>query len=163
MARLIGTSAIGVMMKTISTKPHEVQRAWHVIDANEQVLGRLASRVATILRGKHKPTYTPHVDTGDYVVIINAEKIKVTGNKAEDKIYNHHSGYPGGIKSINFNDLMVKDATRALEFAIHGMMPKGPLGRQMARKLKIYAGAEHPHEAQQPQALITEMTTTEEV
>lgn len=150
-------------MKTISTKPHEVQRAWHVIDANEQVLGRLASRVATLLRGKHKPTYTPHVDTGDYVVIINAEKIKVTGNKAEDKIYNHHSGYPGGIKSINFNDLMVKDATRALEIAIHGMMPKGPLGRQMARKLKIYAGAEHPHEAQQPQALITEMTTTEEV
>lgn len=150
-------------MKTISTKPHEVQRAWHVIDANEQVLGRLASKVAAILRGKHKPTYTPHVDTGDFVVIINAEKIKVTGNKVNDKIYNHHSNYPGGIKSINFKDLMAKDGTRALEIAIHGMMPKGPLGRQMARKLKIYAGAEHPHEAQQPQALDIQETTREEV
>jgi large subunit ribosomal protein L13 len=150
-------------MKTISTKPHEVQRAWHVIDANEQVLGRLASKVAAILRGKHKPIYTPHVDTGDFVIIINAEKVKVTGNKRDDKIYNHHTGYPGGIKSINFKDLMAKDGTRALEIAINGMMPKGPLGRQMARKLKIYAGAQHPHEAQQPQALSIEETTTEEV
>lgn len=137
-------------MKTISTKPHEVQRAWHVIDANGQVLGRLASRVAAILRGKHKPTYTPHVDTGDYVIIINAKDVLVTGAKRSDKVYHHHTGHPGGIKSINFEDLMAKDATRALEIAIHGMMPKGPLGRQMARKLKIYAGAEHPHEAQQP-------------
>jgi len=150
-------------MKTISTKPHEVQRAWHVIDANEQVLGRLASKVAAILRGKHKPIYTPHVDTGDFVIIINAEKVKVTGKKRDDKIYNHHTGHPGGIKSINFNDLMAKDGTRALEIAINGMMPKGPLGRQMTRKLKIYAGAQHPHEAQQPQALRIEETTTEEV
>jgi large subunit ribosomal protein L13 len=150
-------------MKTISTKPHEVQRAWHVIDANEQVLGRLASKVAAILRGKHKPTYTPHVDTGDFVIIINAEKIKVTGKKRDDKIYNHHTGHPGGIKSINFNDLMAKDGTRALEIAINGMMPKGPLGRQMTRKLKIYTGAQHPHEAQQPQAFSFEETTTEEV
>lgn len=150
-------------MKTLSTKPHEVQRAWHVIDANEQVLGRLASRVASILRGKHKPIYTPHVDTGDFVIIINAEKVKVTGKKRDDKIYNHHTGHPGGIKSINFNDLMAKDGTRALEIAINGMMPKGPLGRQMTRKLKIYAGAAHPHEAQQPQAFSVEQATTEEV
>lgn len=140
-------------MKTISAKPHEVQRDWHVIDAKEQVLGRLATKIATLLRGKHKPIYTPHVDTGDYVVVVNAGQIKVTGKKTSDKIYNHHTGYPGGIKSINFEDLMAKDGTRALEIAVKGMLPKGPLGRQMAKKLKIYAGSEHPHTAQQPQAL----------
>lgn len=140
-------------MKTISAKPHEVQRDWHVIDAKEQVLGRLATKIATLLRGKHKPIYTPHVDTGDYVVVVNAGQVKVTGKKTSDKIYNHHTGYPGGIKSINFEDLMAKDGTRALEIAVKGMLPKGPLGRQMAKKLKIYAGSEHPHTAQQPQAL----------
>lgn len=154
-APLLSRSAIGVEMKTISTKPHEVQRAWHLIDANGQVLGRLASRVAAILRGKHKPTFTPHVDTGDFVVIINAEKVKVTGNKAEGKMYHHHTGHPGGIKSYSFNELMDKNPIRALEIAIQGMMPKGPLGREMTRKLKVYPGAEHPHEAQQPQ--ITEV------
>lgn len=140
-------------MKTFSAKPESVKRDWFVINAENAVLGRLATEVARRLRGKHKPEYTPHVDTGDYIVIINAEKIRVTGNKAEDKMYHHHSSYPGGLKSINFNKLLEKAPERIIEKAVKGMLPKGPLGRDMFRKLKVYAGSEHQHAAQQPVTL----------
>jgi large subunit ribosomal protein L13 len=140
-------------MKTFSAKAHEVQRDWLVVDANEKVLGRLATEVARRLRGKHKAEYTPHVDTGDYIVVINAEKIRVTGRKFTDKTYYSHSGYPGGIKSISFEKLQAKNPARILELAVKGMLPKNPLGREMYRKLKIYVGGEHPHTAQQPKVL----------
>lgn len=140
-------------MKTYSAKNETVQRDWYVVDASEKTLGRLASAIATRLRGKHKPEYTPHVDTGDYVVVVNCEKIRVTGNKRTGKIYHHHTGYPGGIKGISFEKLIDKAPERVLEKAVKGMLPKGPLGRDMFRKLKVYAGTEHPHTAQQPQEL----------
>lgn len=140
-------------MKTFSAKPDSVQRDWYVVDATGKTLGRLASEIATRLRGKHKPEYTPHVDTGDYIVVVNAEKVQVTGNKANDKIYYRHSGFPGGLKKTNFQMLIEKHPQRAIELAVKGMMPRNPLGRAMLRKLKVYAGNEHPHTAQQPQAL----------
>ncbi len=140
-------------MKTFSAKPHEVEHGWYVVDANDKVLGRLASEIARRLRGKHKAIYTPHVDTGDYIVVVNAEKLRVTGNKALDKKYYRHTGFPGGIHETNFTDLQAKHPGRALEKAVKGMLPKGPLGYAMIKKLKVYAGAEHPHAAQQPQAL----------
>ena len=140
-------------MKTFSAKPADVQRDWYVIDATDKVLGRLASEVASRLRGKHKPEFTPHVDTGDYIVIVNASKICVTGKKATDKVYYRHSGYPGGIKSITFDKLLQKAPERIIELAVKSMLPKGPLGRAMARKLKVYGGAEHKHASQQPQTL----------
>jgi|TARA_B100000768_G_scaffold155973_1_gene153316 large subunit ribosomal protein L13 len=140
-------------MKTYSAKPETVERDWFVIDAEDKTLGRLAVAVATRLRGKHKPEYTPHVDTGDYIVVVNAEKVAVTGKKATDKIYYSHSGYPGGIKDINFQDLIAKAPERVIQSAVKGMLPRGPLGREMFRKLKVYAGSQHPHTAQQPQTL----------
>lgn len=140
-------------MKTYSAKPETVKREWFVVDAAEQTLGRLATEVARRLRGKHKPEYTPHVDTGDYIVVINAEKIQVTGNKPTDKMYHHHTGYPGGLKSISFEKLIDKAPERTIQNAVKGMLPKGPLGRAMFKKLKVYPGAEHPHTAQQPQEL----------
>ncbi|MBA3979988.1 MAG: 50S ribosomal protein L13 [Alcanivorax sp.] len=140
-------------MKTFSAKPDSVKRDWYVVDASGKTLGRLASEIATRLRGKHKPEYTPHVDTGDYIVVVNAEKIHVTGKKASDKMYYRHSGFPGGIKEANFETLIAKKPEQVLELAVKGMMPRNPLGRAMLGKLKVYAGAEHPHTAQQPQAL----------
>jgi large subunit ribosomal protein L13 len=140
-------------MKTFSAKPDAVQRDWYLVDAAGKTLGRLAAEIAHRLRGKHKPEYTPHVDTGDYIVVVNAEKVQVTGKKASDKIYYSHSEFPGGIKEISFEKLMDKAPTRALEIAIKGMLPHNPLGRAMFRKLKVYAGTEHPHTAQQPQSL----------
>lgn len=140
-------------MKTFSAKAHEVRRDWLVIDAADKTLGRLASEIARRLRGKHKPEYTPHVDTGDYIVVINADRIRVTGNKASDKMYHHHTGYIGNMKSISFEKLQAKAPGRVLELAVKGMLPKNPLGRAMYRKLKIYAGPEHQHAAQQPKAL----------
>ena len=140
-------------MKTFTAKPETVKRDWFVVDAAGQTLGRLATEIASRLRGKHKPEYTPHVDTGDYIVVINAEQVRVTGAKASDKKYYSHSGFPGGIKEINFEKLIAKKPEMVLESAIKGMLPKGPLGRAMFRKLKVYAGAEHQHAAQQPQVL----------
>jgi len=140
-------------MKTFSAKPHEVERDWYVVDASDKVLGRLASEIARRLRGKHKPVFTPHVDTGDYIVVVNVEKLRVTGNKAEDKKYYRHSGYPGGIYETNFTKLQQRFPARVLEKAVKGMLPKGPLGYAMLKKLKCYAGTEHPHSAQQPKAL----------
>jgi large subunit ribosomal protein L13 len=140
-------------MKTFVAKPAEVKRDWYVVDAEGKTLGRLATEIALRLRGKHKAEYTPHVDTGDYIVVINAEKVTVTGNKAKDKIYYHHTGYIGGIKSISFEDLIERAPERVIEKAVKGMLPKGPLGRAMYRKLKVYAGSEHQHSAQQPQVL----------
>ncbi|MBY5993083.1 50S ribosomal protein L13 [Ferrimonas balearica] len=140
-------------MKTFTAKPESVQRDWFIIDAEGKTLGRLATEVARRLRGKHKPEYTPHVDTGDNIIIINAEKVTVTGNKAAAKMYYRHSGYPGGIKEINFADLQARKPEMIIEKAVKGMLPKGPLGRAMFRKLKVYAGAEHKHAAQQPQVL----------
>ncbi|VAW74088.1 LSU ribosomal protein L13p (L13Ae) [hydrothermal vent metagenome] len=140
-------------MKTFSAKAHEVRRDWFVVDAADKTLGRLASEIARRLRGKHKPTYTPHVDTGDYIVVVNAEKIRVTGRKATDKMYHHHTGYIGNLKSISFEKLQAKAPGRVLELAVKGMLPKNPLGRAMYRKLKIFAGAEHQHAAQQPKVL----------
>lgn len=140
-------------MKTFSANSKTVRREWLVVDAENQVLGRLAAEIARRLRGKHKAEYTPHVDTGDYVVVVNAEKIAVTGNKANDKIYYHHTGYPGGIKAIPLAEMLEKHPTRVLENAVRGMLPKNKLGRAMLGKLKIYAGAEHAHEAQQPKPL----------
>jgi large subunit ribosomal protein L13 len=139
--------------KTASAKGHEVIRHWHVVDAEGQVVGRLASRVAAILRGKHKPSYTPHVDTGDFVVVINADKARFTGNKEEDKTYFSHSGYPGGTSFRTPSEMRVKKPAFIIENAVKGMLPKNKLGRQMLTKLKVYAGAEHPHQAQQPTAL----------
>jgi len=140
-------------MKTFSAKPQEVTHAWVVVDATDKVLGRLASQIALRLRGKHKPEYTPHVDTGDYIIVTNAAKIKVTGNKALDKHYYRHTGYPGGIKETNYGKMHAKFPTRPLEIAVKGMLPKGPLGYAMFKKLKVYAGGEHPHTAQQPKSL----------
>ena len=140
-------------MKTFVAKPETVQRDWFVVDATDKTLGRLASEIALRLRGKHKPEYTPHVDTGDYIVVVNAEKVTVTGNKAKGKIYYSHSGYPGGLKDTTFEKLIEKKPEMVLEKAVKGMLPKGPLGRAMFRKMKVYAGADHNHAAQQPQVL----------
>lgn len=140
-------------MKTFSAKPHEVKRDWYVVDASDKVLGRLAAEVARRLRGKHKAEYTPHVDTGDFIVVVNVEKLRVTGNKELDKKYFRHSGYPGGIYETNFRNMQQRFPGRVLEKAVRGMLPKGPLGYAMLKKLKCYAGAEHPHTAQQPKAL----------
>ena len=140
-------------MKTFSAKPETVKRDWFVIDAENKVLGRLATEVARRLRGKHKPEYTPHVDTGDYIVIINADKIAVTGNKEQNKMYHHHTGYPGGLKSMTLEKLREKAPERIIEKAVKGMLPKNPLGRAMFAKLKVFAGSEHAHTAQQPQPL----------
>ena len=138
-------------MKTFTAKPSDIKREWLLIDATDKTLGRLATEVATILRGKNKPEFTPHMDTGDYVIIINAEKVAVTGNKRKDKTYIHHTGYIGGIKSISFDKLIAIHPERVLEKAVKGMLPRGPLGRVMYKKLKVYAGENHPHTAQQPQ------------
>ena len=140
-------------MKTFSAKPETVKRDWFVIDAEDKVLGRLATEIARRLRGKHKAEYTPHVDTGDYIVVINADKVAVTGNKMKDKMYHHHTGYPGGLKSVNFEKLQAEKPEMIIEKAVKGMLPKNPLGRDMFRKLKVYAGSEHNHAAQQPTAL----------
>ena len=140
-------------MKTFSAKAHEVNRDWYVVDAEGKTLGRLASEVARRLRGKHKPVYTPHVDTGDYIIVVNADKVHVTGNKASDKIYYHHTGYVGNLKSASFEQMQVKAPGRVIELAVKGMLPKNPLGRAMYRKLKVYAGPDHNHAAQQPKPL----------
>jgi large subunit ribosomal protein L13 len=137
-------------VRTYSPKPGDVQRQWHVIDATDVVLGRLASQAATLLRGKHKPVYAPHVDTGDYVIIINAGKVHLSGNKKTQKLAYRHSGYPGGLRSVRYGDLLEKNPEKAIEKAIKGMLPKNSLGRQMLSKLKVYAGDVHPHTAQQP-------------
>lgn len=141
-------------MKTFSAKKETVQQNWFVVDAKDKILGRLASEIAKRLRGKHKAEYTPHVDTGDYIIVTNVEKIRVTGNKRKDKIYYRHSDYPGGLKQTNFSDMQKNHPERILETAVKGMLPKNPLGRDMFRKLKIYAGDQHPHGAQQPQVLM---------
>ncbi len=140
-------------MKTFSAKPHEVVHGWFVVDANDKVLGRLASEIARRLRGKHKPIYTPHCDTGDYIVVVNVDKLRVTGAKDEGKIYYRHTTYPGGIRETTFAKMQDKHPGRALELAVKGMLPKGPLGYAMLKKMKVYAGGEHPHTAQQPQTL----------
>ncbi len=140
-------------MKTYSVKAGEIQHAWYVVDAKDQVLGRLATRIATVLRGKHKPTYSPHLDVGDYVVVINARDVRLTGRKAQQKEYFRHSGYMGGDRMIPFETMIAKHPERVIERAVRGMLPKGALGRQMAGKLKVYAGSEHPHTAQQPRPL----------
>jgi large subunit ribosomal protein L13 len=137
-------------MKTVSMRAQDVQRSWLIVDAENKTLGRLATEIASRLRGKHKPEYTPHVDTGDYIVVVNADKVRVTGAKTTDKIYYHHTGYPGGIKGISFEHLRQKHPERIIEKAVKGMLPHNPLGREMLRKLKVYAGSEHPHSAQQP-------------
>ncbi len=141
------------LMKTFSAKSHEVKRDWLVVDASDKVLGRLATEIARRLRGKHKAEYTPHVDTGDYIVVTNAEKVIVTGRKFTDKMYYRHTGYPGGIKSDSFEKLQARNPVRIIELAVKGMLPKNPLGREMYRKLKVYVGNEHPHAAQQPKQL----------
>ncbi|SET00794.1 LSU ribosomal protein L13P [Nitrosomonas marina] len=140
-------------MKTFSAKAHEVKHDWYVIDATDKVLGRLASAIAHRLRGKHKAIYTPHVDTGDYIVVINVDKLRITGNKADDKKYYRHTGYPGGLYETNFRKMRARFPGRPLEKAVKGMLPKGPLGYAMIKKLKLYAGDAHPHAAQQPQPL----------
>ena len=139
-----------MIVKTVSAREQDVQRDWYVVDAQGQTLGRLATQVATLLRGKHKPYYTPHVDCGDYVVVVNAEKIHVTGNKMTQKVYYRHSGYPGGLKQVTLRDQLQKFPDRVVEHAVRGMLPKNRLGRRMFKKLKVYAGPDHPHEAQQP-------------
>lgn len=138
-------------MKSYIANPAEVERKWYVIDAEDKTLGKIASEVASILRGKKKPIYTPHVDTGDYVIVINAEKVRVTGKKEEQKIYKSHSGYPGGLKETTLRELRAKKPEEIIRHAVKGMMPKGKLGRQMFKKLKVYAGPEHPHTAQNPE------------
>ncbi|AXT84028.1 50S ribosomal protein L13 [Aeromicrobium sp. A1-2] len=138
-------------MRTFSPKPSDITRQWHVIDAEDIVLGRLAVQAATLLRGKHKPTYAPHVDGGDFVIIVNAEKVALSGNKRTDKLAYRHSGYPGGLKSIAYGDLLNKDARKAIEKSVRGMLPKNRLGDQLITKLKVYSGPEHPHTAQKPQ------------
>ena len=140
-------------MKTFSAKPHEVRREWLVVDAAGKTLGRLPTEIASRLRGKHKPEFTPHVDTGDYIVVINAEKVAVTGRKMTDKVYYHHTGHIGNLKSITLEKQLQKHPERVIQTAVKGMLPKNPLGRAMFRKLKVYAGEQHPHEAQQPRAL----------
>lgn len=140
-------------MKTVFVTSGTAERAWYIIDAEGKPLGRIAARVATILRGKHKPTYTPSQETGDFVVIINAAKAAITGRKFQDKMYHHHTGFPGGLKSFTYRQLVERQPTEPMERAIHGMLPKGPLGRKLAKNVKIYAGAEHPHAAQQPASI----------
>jgi large subunit ribosomal protein L13 len=140
-------------MKTFSAKPAEVKRDWYIIDATDKTLGRLSTEIARRLRGKHKAEYTPHVDTGDYIIVVNAEKIRVTGNKMKDKMYHHHTGFIGNLKSISLEKLLQKAPNRVIETAVKGMLPKNPLGRAMFKKLKVYAGPEHTHTAQQPKAL----------
>ena len=140
-------------MKTYSAKTGEVNQAWFIVDATDKTLGRLASEIAHRLRGKHKPEYTPHIDTGDYIVVVNAEKVKVTGAKSTDKMYHHHTGYPGGLKSFSFEKLVERAPERVLQRTVKGMLPRNPLGRAMFRKLKVYAGSEHPHTSQQPETL----------
>ncbi len=139
-------------MSTYMAKPANVERKWYVIDAEGVVLGRLASQVALMLRGKHKPTFTPHVDTGDFIIVVNTDKIVLTGNKLNDKIYYHHTGHPGGLKETKYRDLMANKSEFALKKAVRGMLPKGPLGNKMLKKLKVYAGPEHEHAAQKPEA-----------
>jgi len=139
--------------KTYSAKPTDIERTWYVVDATDQTLGRLATRIASILKGKHKPIYTPHMDVGDFVIVVNADKVHVTGRKMEQKVYYRHSGYPGGLSEISLRDQLVKHPTRVVERAVWGMLPKNALGRQMYRKLKVYAGPDHPHAAQQPEVL----------
>ncbi|MGI6751585.1 MAG: 50S ribosomal protein L13 [Anaerovoracaceae bacterium] len=139
-------------MKSFIAKPHEVERKWYVVDAEGKTLGRLATEVASILRGKKKAIFTPHVDTGDYVIVVNAEKVEVTGNKRNDKVYKRHTGYPGGLRQVNFEMLQAKKPEEIIRHAVKGMMPKGKLGRQMFKKLKVYAGPEHKHGAQKPEA-----------
>lgn len=141
------------MKTTVSAREQDIQRDWYVVDAQGQTLGRLATRVASVLRGKHKPIYTPHVDCGDYVVIVNAEKIHTTGRRLTQKKYYRHSGYPGGLKEVTLRDQLQKFPNRVLEQAVRGMLPKNRLGRQMFKKLKVYAGPDHPHQAQQPKVL----------
>ena len=138
-------------MSSYIAKPSEIERKWYILDADGKTLGRLCTEAAMILRGKKKPTYTPFLDTGDYVIIINASKVQVTGNKGTDKIYKHHTGYPGGLKEATVDEMMAKDPEEVIRHAVKGMMPKGPLGRQMFKKLKVYAGAEHNHAAQKPE------------
>ena len=140
-------------MKTYHAKPHEIERKWYIIDAKDQVLGRLASKAAHILKGKHKPQYTPHIDTGDFVIVINAEKVRLTGNKAQAKVYKHHTGHPGGLKEETFGEAIQKHPERVIEHAVKGMLPKNTLGRAQGMKLKVYAGSEHPHAAQNPTEL----------
>jgi len=140
-------------MKTFSAKPETVQHDWYVVDASGKVLGRLASEIARRLRGKHKPEFTPHVDTGDYIVVLNVDKLRVTGRKAQNKIYYRHTGYPGGIYSASFAKLQARHPDRVLRLAVKGMLPKGPLGYAMIKKMKMYTGADHPHSAQQPKPL----------
>jgi len=140
-------------MKTFSAKSHEVQHDWFIVDATGKVLGRIATEIARRLRGKHKPEFTPHVDTGDYIVVVNADKLRVTGNKTKDKLYHRHTTYPGGLYTTNFEKMQAKHPERVLQLAVKGMLPKGPLGYAMIKKMKVYAGAEHPHSAQQPQTL----------
>lgn len=141
------------MMTTESAKPAEVRRVWHLVDAEGKTLGRLATELARRLRGKHKPQYTPHVDTGDYIVVVNAEKIRVTGNKRNDKMYHRHTGYVGHLRSTNLSDMLATHPERVIQIAVKGMLPRNPLGRAMFKKLKVYAGPEHRHAAQQPQPL----------
>jgi large subunit ribosomal protein L13 len=140
-------------VKTYVTKPGEVEREWFVVDAEGKTLGRLATGIARILRGKHKPSYSPAVDVGDYVIVLNAEKVRVTGRKLDQKFYYRHSGYPGGLREISLRDQLAKHPTRVIEHAVRGMLPKNPLGRRMLKKLKVYAGTDHPHSAQQPRPL----------
>lgn len=140
-------------MKTYNATAETAQHHWYVVDAADKTLGRISTVIATYLRGKHKPEFTPNVDTGDYIVVINAEKVQVTGNKTKDKIYHSHTGYPGGLKSISFEKLIKKAPERTIQNAVKGMLPKGPLGRAMFKKLKVYAGQDHPHSAQTPQTL----------
>ena len=149
----VGQARTSNIMKTFSAKPAEVRRDWYVVDATGQTLGRLATEIARRLRGKHKPEYTPHVDTGDYIVVVNAEKVRVTGNKLKDKIYHRYTGYIGNLKSISLEKQLDKAPERVIESAVKGMLPRGPLGRQMLRKLRVFKGPEHDHAAQQPIAL----------
>ncbi len=141
------------MRKTLSAKPHEIERTWYVVDAEGKTLGRLATEIARILRGKHKPIYTPHVDTGDYVIVINADKVRVTGNRLDQKFYYRHSGYMGGLKAVSLRRMLETHPERVIEHAVKGMLPKNRLGRQMYKKLKVYASPDHPHQAQKPQPL----------
>jgi large subunit ribosomal protein L13 len=140
-------------MKTYSAKPADIQQDWFIVDATGKTLGRMATEIAHRLRGKHKAEYTPHMDVGDFIIVVNAEKVAVTGKKGTDKIYHSHTGYPGGLKSISFNKLIEKAPERTIQSAVKGMLPRNPLGREMFRKLKVYAGDQHPHTAQQPQIL----------
>ncbi len=140
-------------MKTFSAKPHEVVHGWFIVDATGKVLGRIASEIARRLRGKHKPEFTPHVDTGDYIVVVNADKLRVTGNKTKDKLYHRHTSYPGGLYTTSFEKMQADHPERVLRLAVKGMLPKGPLGYAMIKKMKVYPGAEHPHSAQQPKTL----------